>query len=71
MNKTKTKHKTMRSQEHPGIQGLQFDWAKTEVALFTHRHGQKKQLRPKLSTKIMVGSRVMRFNKQVISWPGV
>jgi len=34
---------------------LQFDTAKTEVALFTRRRGHKKHLQPKLTAKIKVG----------------
>jgi len=37
-------------------QGLQFNTAKTEAALFTRRRGHRKHCRPKLTAKIRVGN---------------
>jgi len=51
--------------------GLQFDAAKMEAALFTHRRGHRKHLRPKLSAKIRVGSGSLRFNAQATCCLGV
>jgi hypothetical protein len=51
--------------------GLQFDTAKTEVALFTRRRGHRKHLRPKLTAKIRVGNESVRFNAQATRWLGV
>ena len=41
---------------------LQFNTAKMEAALFTHRRGHRKHLRLKLTAKIKVGNGVFRFN---------
>ena len=42
--------------------GLQFMSEKPEAALFSQRQGQWKQLRPKLTAMITVGTRVIRLN---------
>jgi len=60
-----------KSIEWAGRQGLQFDTAKMEAALFTRRQGHKKHLRPKLTAKIRVGDGFIRFNRQVTCWLGV
>jgi hypothetical protein len=51
--------------------GLQFDMAKTEVALVTRGWGHRTHLRPKLTTKRRVGTGSIRFNAQVTHWLGV
>ena len=50
---------------------LQFNTGKTEAALFTHRRGHKKHLRPKLTAKIKVGDGFFQFNKEATWWLGV
>jgi hypothetical protein len=60
-----------KSIEWASRRGLQFDTAKTEAALFTRRRGHKKYLRPKLTAKIRVGDRFIRFNRQATRWLGV
>ena len=60
-----------KSIEWASRQGLQFDTAKTEAALFTRRRGHKKHLRPKLTAKIRVGDGFIRFNRQATRWLGV
>jgi len=62
---------TAMSIEWASRRGLQFDTAKTEAALFTARRGHRKHLRPKLTAKIRVGSRSIRFNAQATHWLGV
>jgi len=57
--------------ESAGRRGLQFDTAKTEVALFTRRRGHEEHLRPKLTAKIKVGDGFIRFNRQATRWLGV
>jgi len=39
-----------------------------EVALFPHRRGYKKHLRPKLTAKIKVRKGSIWFNKQAMRW---
>jgi len=51
--------------------GLQFDTAKTQVALVTRRQGHSKYLRPKQTAKIRVGNGSIRFNAQATRWVGV
>jgi len=51
--------------------GLQFDIAKTQAALFTHRGGNRKQDRAKLTTKIRVGNESVRFNSQATCCVGM
>jgi hypothetical protein len=46
-------------------QGLQFDTAKTEAALFTRRRGHRKHLWPKRTAKIRVRNESLWFNTQV------
>jgi len=60
-----------KSIEWASTGGLQFDTAKTEAALFTHRRGHKKHLRPKLTAKIRVGDGFIWFNNQATCWLGV
>jgi hypothetical protein len=50
---------------------LQFDTAKTEVALFTRRRGHHKHLRPTLTAKMKVGDGFVRVNKEATRWLGV
>jgi len=50
---------------------LEFDTAKTKVALFTCRRCHKKHLHPKLTVKIRVGNGFVRFNREVTRWLGV
>jgi len=52
-------------------QGLQFDTAKTEAALFTRRWGHRKHLWPKLTIKIGVGNGSIRFKAEATRWLGV
>jgi hypothetical protein len=59
-----------RSIEWASRQGLPFDPAKTEAALFTRRRAHRKHLRPKLTAKIRVASSVIRFNTQATRWLG-
>ena len=60
-----------KSIEWASRRGLQFDTAKTEATLFTHRSGHKKHLWPKLTAKIRVGDSFIRFNRQATLWLGV
>ena len=39
-----------------------------EEPLFTRKRGHRKHLRPKLSAKIRVGNRSIRFNAQATRW---
>jgi hypothetical protein len=55
---------TAKSIEWASRQGLQFDTAKMEAALFTCRRGHRKLLWPKLTAKIRVGNGFIRFNTQ-------
>jgi len=50
---------------------LEFDTAKTEVALFTRRRGSRKHLGPKLTAEIRVGNGFVRFDKEATRWLGV
>jgi len=50
---------------------LQFDTAKTEAALFAPRKGHKMHLRQKLTTNIMGGDGLVRFNKDATWWLGI
>jgi len=60
-----------RSIEWDSRQGLQFDNAKTEAALFTRRRGHRKHLWPQRTAKIRVGSGVIQFNTQATRWLGI
>ena len=60
-----------RSIEWVTRQGLQFDTAKTQAALFMRRRGHRSNLRPKLTEMIRVGSGVIRFNTQATRCLGV
>jgi len=51
--------------------GLQFDTAKTDGALFTHRRGSTKYLRAKMTAKLTVGNKSLRFIPQATRWLGV
>jgi len=50
---------------------LEFDTAKTNAALFTHRRGHKKHLTPKLTAKTRVENGFVRFTKKETRWLGV
>jgi hypothetical protein len=50
---------------------LQFDTAKTEAALFTHRRGHQEHLWPKLAARIKVGDGIIRFKKEATRCLGV
>lgn len=50
---------------------LIFDTGKTHAALFTHRRGHMKHLRPQLAAKITVADSFLRFNKEATWWLGV
>jgi len=60
-----------KSIEWASRQGLQFDTAKTEEALFTRRRGHRRHLRPKPTAKIRVGNGFIRFNTQATHCLGV
>jgi len=60
-----------KSIEWASRRGLQFDTAKTEVALFTRRRGHRKHLRPKLTAKRRVRNESVRFNAQATRWLGM
>jgi len=49
-------------------QGLQFDTANMEAALFTQRRGHRRHLRPKLTAKIHVGNGIICFATQATRW---
>jgi len=51
--------------------GHQFNTAKTEGALFTHRRGHRKHLWAKLSAMIIVRNGTIWFNTQVTCWLGI
>ena len=62
---------TAKSIEWASRQGLQFDTAKTEPALFTRSQGHRNHLRPSLTAMIRVGNGSIRFNAQATRWQGV
>ena len=68
---TKLEECAAKSIAWAGRRELQFDKAKTEVALFTHRQGHKKHLRRMLTAKIRVGDGFIQFNKEATRWLGV
>ena len=57
--------------EWPPTWGLQIGNGQTESALFTHRQGHKRHLRPKLTAKIRVRNWFTRFNWQTTHRLGV
>jgi len=67
---TMLERRAPNSIEWANRRGLQLDTAKMEVALFTRRQVDRKHLRPKLTAKIRVGNRIIRFNTQVTCWLG-
>jgi hypothetical protein len=60
-----------KSIEWANRQGIQFDTAKMEAALFMCRRGHKKHLWPKLTAKIKIGNGFIRFTKQATRWLAV
>jgi hypothetical protein len=52
---TKLEDRAAKTIEWASWRGLQLDTAKTEVAQFTRRQGNKKHLQPKLTARIRVG----------------
>jgi hypothetical protein len=60
-----------KSIEWASRRGLQLDTAKMEAALFTCSRGHRKHLRPKLTAKLRVGNRSIRFNTQATRWLGI
>jgi len=63
--------RTTQSIEWASGRGLQFDTAKTEAALYTHRRGHRNHIRRKLTAMIQVSSGVIRFKIQLTCWQGV
>jgi len=57
--------------ERANIRGLQFDTATTKAERCTFMKSYQKHLWPKLTTKIMVGNCVIRFNTEGTWWLGV
>jgi hypothetical protein len=68
---TKLERCAAKSIEWASRRGLQFDTANTEAALFMHRRGHKKHLRPKLTAKIKVGDGFIQFKKEATRWLGI
>jgi hypothetical protein len=66
MNQVVARHVAcaVESIEWASRRDFEFNTAKKEAALFTHRRGHKKHLQPKLKAKIKIENGVVRFNKE-------